>query len=203
MRRLRNARRTGEDGERGAIMVEVTMIVPVLVLIVLGMLEMGMAWRDKVTVTQASRQGARVASHLGSDYQADREALRNLFSVFDGDSPGRIQYVVIYDASATDGSLPAGCNLTPAGPHTNCNFYTLPMLQELDDDSKWNAADNCPDSSRYDAGWCPSDRDDALLTPDHVGVMVQVNRDWVTNIFPTDGTTVTSDTVMRVEPEAS
>ena len=191
------------NNERGSVLVELAIIIPVLVSLVLGMLELGMAWRDKATVTQASRQGARTAAHLGDEYWADREAIVSLHSVFDGAQPDNIEFVIIYDASAADGSLPATCVPTPAGPHVGCNFYTAAMIAQVNDASLWNAADGCPDPTRYDAGWCPTSRSDDLVNPDHVGVMVRLNRQWITGVLPGDGTTITERTVMRLEPERS
>jgi Flp pilus assembly protein TadG len=56
MRHPDNAR-----GESGQALVEMALILPVLLLLVLGILEFGRAWNAKQVITDAAREGARLA----------------------------------------------------------------------------------------------------------------------------------------------
>lgn len=104
MRRFRR----DKNRERGSVLVELTMVVLPLMLIVMGMVEVGGAWRDKATIIQASRQGARVgvtASFATTD-TVDREMLRSILANFptggSGNSGGStitLHKVIIFDAS--------------------------------------------------------------------------------------------------------
>ncbi len=130
MRRGR-ARRT-DRSERGAVLVELAMVVPVLVIIVLGMLEIGLAWSKSMTVTQSTRQGARVGSHLSVDPLSDQQALLALTSVLDPADVARINYVVVYDARGS-GEVPAACKTGSQdnGSTIRCNRYSPTALAEL------------------------------------------------------------------------
>jgi hypothetical protein len=60
----RRLRRKREDGERGAVLVEAVIVIPVLMLITLGIIEYGSAYQQDAAAASASRAGARVASAL-------------------------------------------------------------------------------------------------------------------------------------------
>jgi hypothetical protein len=173
-------------------LIELTMVVPILMLLTLGMLETGIAWRDHVTVTQSARQGARVGSHLAQQPGADQEALKSVMAVLAPET-GRVDFVVIYEANG-NGDLPNPTCLTQSVSGV-CNWYGQTELTHVNDSpAQWAALD-------YDADWDPVSRLDSLTNPDHLGVHVQFDRPWVTNIFPGDGLTLTGKTVMRIEPE--
>src|ERR1700709_229308 len=55
----RNRRRTRQ---RGAVAVEAALVTPLLVVFVLGIIEFSLVMRDYVSITSASRSGARIAS---------------------------------------------------------------------------------------------------------------------------------------------
>ena len=119
-----NAGRHGKARQRGAILVELALVAPVLMLIVTGMLEIGMAWNDSLTVVQATRQGARVGSHFGDDMEADRQALLAVTSVLSPEELNRVEYIVIYDASGS-GQVPDPCR---TASRSYCNRYTSTEL---------------------------------------------------------------------------
>jgi hypothetical protein len=52
------------DSQRGQSMVEFTMVLPVILIMVMGMIEMGFAVSHSTTIQTATRQGARVGSQL-------------------------------------------------------------------------------------------------------------------------------------------
>jgi Flp pilus assembly protein TadG len=65
----------GKRGERGQALVETALILPVLLMLVLGILEFGRAWNTKQVITDAAREGARLAVVYNPDVdQADVEA---------------------------------------------------------------------------------------------------------------------------------
>lgn len=197
---MRRPRTSGD--ERGAVLIELAMIVPLLILIVLGMLEMGLAWRDSVNVTHASRQGARVASNLGDDPQADLQALLNVMTVMEADA-NRVEYVVIYDASGV-GTVPVACH-SGSQPGV-CNHYSAAQLANLTTNPPTNTnlfqCNPTPTTPTAIVRWCPASRSTDFTSPDHVGVYLKVDRPWATNIFPGDGTTLSGYTVMQLEPPA-
>ena len=79
-RTLRRARARRSAGDRGAALTELVLIVPIFAMIVCGVLEFGMAWRDSMTVSNALRSGARVGSNMGDDRYADYDVLKAIES---------------------------------------------------------------------------------------------------------------------------
>lgn len=188
-------RRRKEADERGAVLVELAIILPFMLLMVLGMVEAGMAWRDTISVTSAARQGARVTSHLGQDLNADREGLYAVQAVL-GDLADDIELVIIYNANG-DGTVPSQCmDESRSTGSVHCNRYTTAMLDDLSDDNKWGCQ-----AGSYDRTWCPDDRDDKAETADHIGVYVQFRHGYTTGVFPGDDVLIGRHTVMRIEPE--
>ncbi|MEZ5229269.1 MAG: TadE/TadG family type IV pilus assembly protein, partial [Acidimicrobiales bacterium] len=102
-------RRHNGERERGSVLVELTMVLPLLITLVLGMMEMGMAWRDQQTIVQASRQGARVGSHLGDDATADQQAIEAALAVLDADQLANIRRIIVYKVTTADGAVPPNC----------------------------------------------------------------------------------------------
>jgi len=184
--------------------VEVAIVLPLLALLISGIIEGGMAWRDSLTVSSGTRSAARVVSNLGSNRLADYEALLTLDAALDGLSTSYVVGVLVYDASAADGSVPAACLDSGGNPKSvsgSCNFYSAAMIKSMSI-SKFDglSAPSCSATS-WDHFYCPTDRETrqnhGLET---VGVWVRVKRAWFTNMFPGDGLTVEHQTVMNVEP---
>ncbi len=203
--RRRLARRGRDKNERGSVLVELTMVLPLLVSLVLGMMEMGMAWRDQQTITQASRQGARVGSHLGDDATADQQAVEAALAVLDADQLDNINRIIIYKVTATnvDGVVPTACLNVSTSPNTGgvpgvCNVYNKGGLDSGTYDlTYWRSAPTSPTAN--------NGRKITLTGngPDRLGVYVEVHRPWFTGYFPGDGTDIKVHSVMQLEPDIS
>lgn len=189
--RIRRRKDRDRKDEKGAILVELAFVVPVLVLIVVGMFEMGIAWRHKVSTSQAVRQSVRVASHLGNgtsdaDYEAILTLRSSMFQEWD-----EVEYVVIYKADVNGEMTTTNCHTQSVA--NVCNFYSIADINSSLGDSTlsyWQSVE-----------WAPSSRSSSVLSPDHIGVFVQMNNDWQTNMFPGDGIKISGQAVMRVEPD--
>lgn len=193
--------------QSGSILVEMALVIPVLMLIVAGMIEVGAAWRDKSTVVQASRQGARVASNLADNGEADRLALLAILAVLPSGGTGSglsnsmtPTAVAIYDATPLTGLSASDAASCRAGTFSGagCNYY---------DASKLTVAALIPanfdgTNADWDGAWEPtSERDRTITTGDLLAIHVRARRPVLTNMFP--GTTeqrITSLTVMKLEP---
>ncbi len=64
-RRCRGVRVPGRDRERGQSLVELTLVLPLFLLILMGTLEWGAAIDHRTAMAYASREGARVGASLG------------------------------------------------------------------------------------------------------------------------------------------
>ena len=84
-------------GDGGLAIVEFAIVAPLLALLAAGVIEFGMAWRDNLTVSSASRAAARVASNLGNNNLADYEALLTLEAALASMEYATLEGVLIYD----------------------------------------------------------------------------------------------------------
>lgn len=186
------------DRERGAVLVEFALVALLLVTLLAGTFDYGMAWRDSLAVTEAARSGARVGSSLGKDVEADFSLMSSLRATLD--SAGvldDVERVVIYRSTFDDGHVPVTCtNPTPGGP---CNVFTGAQVRSLPATSAGNIdAFGCITNSLR-CGWRPTVRDDVQLTAQYLGVWIKVRHEYT---FPLLGTaqTIERDAVMRLEP---
>lgn len=124
MRRI--GRQGRQDGERGQGLVEFTMIVPIVLLIVVSVAELGLVFGDLITVGYGSREGARVGSALatggvsdcseGNDPSGVDAALvsavqRILGSPGSGIDMAEVQEIRIFKADAIGGETPGSVNV--------------------------------------------------------------------------------------------
>lgn len=189
--------------QRGAVLVELTLVVPVLVTIVLGMFEIGMAWSASQTVVQGSRSGARTVSQLGTYAYSDQEALRAVLSSFgpDADRVRRVS-IYLYDETQPNG-VPASCG-TPAAPTSGsgCNTYLQIDFDNVTDPDHFATSDTTCGSMASSA-WCPTVRSNSQTTASLVGVEVEYAHEPVSGFFGLDDRILTQRIVMKVEPKTS
>ncbi len=191
MRRARNSKQQNrsERGERGAAMVEFAIIGTVFLMLAFGTFEMGTAWSDSQLVTQAARTGARSATQLGTNSAADSFSVESMEAAL-GDLDTMVTRIVIFNASAADGSMPAACEVAgPPGIAGVCSVY--------------DQTDFGTYASWIDGAWLPSSRDDTFAGADYVGVTVDVSRPYVTGFFPGSTFEISDTTVMRIEPQTN
>lgn len=194
----------GLGGERGAALLEFTIVASLLFTMLFGIVEFGLAFRDRLTVSNATQGAARVGSALGDSTDSDYEVLLSLeqsLSTLPNSGLGIVKYVDVYRAKA-DGTPASGC------PGANCNRYNFAPL--VAPPCLWNP---CPDPGAGYSGWPwdPSTRDVELPGLDVLGVRVTFAHDWITGgIVPlpnvacdgTPGAGCWADTaVMRLEPQ--
>lgn len=176
-------RRNGAAPERGSAALEAAMVVGLLLLIVLGAFEWGMALRDWMTVSSASREGARAAASAGSQDIADCRILEGTAGSLQNIPSEAIVEIWIYE-SDTAGSVlstqkyrPKQDSDDPVG--LTCNAAWFPVQN----------------------GWPYDARDDTGNDRDWVGVKIIFDHEWRTDFLWFTGTARWEDeTVMRIEP---
>ena len=192
-------------GENGAVLVEVVLILPILMLISLAVFDLGLGWKASMTVTNAARAGARVASNLGVSATADKSALASVAASLGTVPVSEIDVIVIYRATTADGDVPAACltgstRATGGSSTSQCNVYT--GAEAFAASTSTTFTGNC--GSSRDRFWCPSTRGNsqaATAGPDYLGVYVRINHTTKTKAF--GSTMVVKDrAVMRIEPNA-
>lgn len=187
------------ERERGAAMVELAVVVPLLAVLLFGGIEFGHAWDSKLKVETAARAGARVGSSLGSERLADYNLLQSVRSALNDIGLENVDYVTVYKSSAVNGDVPASCSGdAPISVTGVCNVYTgeqLENLAEVDFGGTTSCAVNAPD-----AAWCPTSRQDIQhLGADYLGVWIKADAQTITNLFgsPLD---IGTSAVSRIEP---
>ncbi len=185
--------------ERGAALVEFSFMATILVSLVLGVFEIGSAWSDHQSLTSASRAGARVASQIGVDGSADSETLYSIEAAMGG-LGSTISRIVVYEADI-NGEMPAGCATATVGYSggLNCNVYDANSISNLSTPGWWGTGGS---SGSADGNWCaPSERDDAQMTATYVGVLIEIDRPYLTGFFGGGTQSMSEATVMRIEPD--
>ena len=171
--------------ESGATLVEFAVVLPVLLLIVVAVMEIGAAFKDVLAVSAASREGSRYAAFLGDEADADckiaQQVANTLITELD-----RLVSIEIYQADQSTGAPVLG----------KVNTWTL-VGDPSDCVLGWTSTDNWPASSRnvvFDSSGAPLDI---------VGVRIQVDRSWITGLPPFSGDYVVDESsIIRLEPEA-
>jgi hypothetical protein len=172
-------------------MIEAAIVAPLLFTLVFGILEFGLLFKDYLTVTNATRTGARVGVQIGSDPLTDYEILQALKGASGAMDVGDIERVVVFKATGFSGTVPESCKTgSQAGV---CNSYAGTDLNRP-------SADFGCGPSKPDNAWCPTTRlDQQSDPPDYVGVWIRANHDYFTGLFGS-AMTLTDQTVMRIEP---
>jgi Flp pilus assembly protein TadG len=84
------AAREREGGERGSAVVEFALLLPVLLLLLLAVVQVGVLTRDRLLLAQSSRAGAREAAVTGDETAIEDAAAR----AAPGLDPARLQVAV-------------------------------------------------------------------------------------------------------------
>lgn len=197
---LRRCRARRARGDRGAALTEFVLLVPVFVLLVAGVLEFGMAWRDSMTVSNALRSGARVGSNAGRERSADYDILKSIEAAMrEIPDTARVQRIVIYKADTANSAPSASCMAgTPSSTTNPCNVYTGTDLARPASDFSGTTSCGATAPDRY---WCPVNRQNQqALGADYLGVWMQVRYNYITHVFPGTGLTIKDRAIMRLEP---
>lgn len=191
MREHRTARRrTRDDTQRGTALLETALVLPFLLLLAIGLSEIGFLSVDQLTAANAAREGARVGAAAAKNATADTSILRSVEQAFCSLHYGTLTKVEIYKADAAGNPLNAATGLneyTPNGSLNCSNSGTTNLV----------CANGCP--------WTPASRSNTVsdtVTPDSLGVRVTYTHRWVTNILPFLPTGPWVDkATMRLEPD--
>lgn len=166
--------------EKGATLVEAAIALPLLLLLMIGIMEFGLAFKDWLTVSHGAREGARAGAAFGNDPASNFLILEEIGGQLSAANID-VQGVRIYNAGTGIG-----------------DSYTYLPGAECD----WNP---CPDPSLptppyAQPVWCPASRDITAPETDTIGVTVTYVHSWVTG-FITDETNFTTTVEYHIEPQ--
>lgn len=195
-----------ENDESGSSLVEFAMVAVLLLTIVFGIVEFGLAFRDRLTIGNAGQSAARVGTAVGDGPEADQvmlEALEQTLANLPSGGVGIVKYVDFYEADA-NGNPVGGC------PGGNCVRYTYQYVDGPGPLCDWNPCPGYDGSGGYGGSWTPMARDVQVGNLDVMGVDIVFSHDWITGgLLPLPNVDCTSPpgncwvdrTTMRMEPQ--
>lgn len=177
--------------DHGANLVEFAIVMPIILLVVIGILEVGVAFRDLLTVSNAAKEGVRVVAAMGDDPLSDCMVLTKTSSALSTSvSLSNLLTIEIFRADS-NGDPIAG----------DTNVYTLPVGANAADCTKWSPNPMTVSS----LAWSPLDRKVKIgptVDLDIAGVRVTYTHNWITGFPPFIGSFIVDQaTVSRLEPE--
>jgi Flp pilus assembly protein TadG len=198
------------QGDEGSVFAEFALILPVLATLLLGMVEMGVLFRQQTEFATFVQLASRTASQAAKSRGADQSILTAVRAGMGGLENTTITKVIIYNAdSATKPS--AACLATTPNPTTgagqnnttsDCNVYNLAQINAAT--SAANFTNTCSTFATSTVAWdkwyCPTNRRDTLVSsPSLVGVYVEADYAPVTKLFGTGPRKLTENAVYQVE----
>jgi Flp pilus assembly protein TadG len=175
------------ESQRGATLVEASIVLPIIILLMVSLLELGLAFRDILTISFTARDAARVGSLAGNDPDADCFIIQSVVAAFGPSDLAGVDIKIFKASEATGAANPATTNtwsLRPMGDPGTC----LP--------ADWSITENWPSTSRQvNVG--------PTTTLDILGVTIDTTHQWITGLPPWRGSMDLSRTALqRLEPEA-
>ncbi len=181
----------GAPKEGGAALTEMALLLPILLLLVIGIFELGGAFKDYLTTSNAVREGTRILSATGTQPTSDCVAVVRaveamaiatnldqlaLVEIFEADDDGDPIDSTINEYQYSSGD-PAVCTSTAP----NCGSYDC-VIRQL------------PTTRTAFVG--------SGVSPALIGMRITFNHDWYTGFPPFRGTlNIQEKTISRLEPE--
>jgi len=175
--------------EEGASLVEVSLILPLLIILAIGLAEIGFLVIDYITVSNAARSGARTGSSAANATDADDLILNVVEEAACNLRFGDLVSVTIYRPLA-DGSKPM-VGATPDFSLTNVYTPSGPLRCRND-----------AHALNHDAGtWNSAGRNRVPPDFDTIGIEVVFSHTGVTGLFPFPTMEWTETAIMQLEPD--
>lgn len=169
--------------DRGVAAVEAALITPIFLLVVIGVIEFGLAFKDQLAITSAVRAGARIASAEPRIATFATDAAAQVAREGSAIDMNDVQALWVYQADAS--GHPMGAGGTFDSCTTNCVQFT------------WSSSANTFVQSS--GAWDATSQNACQGTQDAVGVYLSFKHPGVTQAF-FSWIGLSSYTVMRFEP---
>jgi hypothetical protein len=210
MRRHAPAPRPRFRGDDGATIVEAAFILPIFILIVLGLMEFGLIFRDVLTIRDvvgvAARTGAVQGPDMVSNETADFSMVEDIREGTAGIPVEWIERIVIYEARTPSAGSPISqlaqaCKTGGTNTARKCNVYDDPSEAFYAVQQGDTAYFQCLGGVGKACGYNPETRDDGPVVSqiDYVGVYIKLDREQITKMFG-DRWTIEEAAIMRLEP---
>lgn len=167
--------------EAGASAVEAAIVTPVILMMMLGILELGFFFKDSLSASEAAKAGVRMASAQPRNANYAQSAVDRVQATSGALAKGDIEQLWVYKANTSD-NFPAG--FSSFSTCSTCVRYS------------WSGSAFVPTYSGWPATMqnaCPSG------PPDRIGVYLQVRHTGFTSLV-FDTVTIRQADVLRFEP---
>ena len=188
--------------DRGAVLVEAALAIPLLLLVILGATEAGLGWEAKSSTVSGVRTGVLRASASGDDFTTDLRVIQSIVGEVGGDNADRIEWIRIFDATGDPDAKFRACAADPGG-FAGCVVYDQAFISSVvtagnadaflanfdggtnfgGQDATGAAIYNC-DPTAVDRFWCATQR--TINGDTQLGVAISYKHEWFTGIFPGD-----------------
>lgn len=170
----RRSLRRNASSERGGALLELAISIPIFVVILALIFDVGLGFSAARDSSSAARSAARVAALAGNERLADFRAIDAVRAEY-SNTEDTVMWMTIYRSEpGGTGEVPASCRPGGIGAAGLCNVYDTAAM---DPDSGLTIADfdNDDCAGEPDSNWCPTDRldDDG----DYLGVGVWTAHD--------------------------
>ena len=169
--------------DRGVAAVEAAIITPIFLLVVIGIIEFGLAFKDQLAITSAVRAGARMASAEPRTATFATDAAAQVARERGTIDMTQVQALWIYKAD------PSGHPMNAGGSFNSCSTYCIHFA--------WDASSQSFVQSS--GSWDVTAQNACQGSQDAVGVYLSFKHASVTQTF-FDFLGMSSYTVMRFEP---
>lgn len=173
-----------------------------LAILAFSIVDVGFAYRDKLTVNSAVRGTTRVIANAGTSVDADYQGLITLRGALGSIPQAKVDRVVVYKADVNGDPTNPNCLLPAAeavhGYVNDCNVYSASEIFTAPASSFTSCVGG------LQAKFCPTSRVRPMsgaLPPTEIGVWLSIRYTSRTNLFPFAQLTITDRAVMRLEPE--
>jgi hypothetical protein len=189
--RIARRHRHGRGSDRGATLVEAALSSVLVMTVLFGVLEFGLAFKDYLSMASAVRDGARTASTMGNDTLADYDIIQDVIKRMPAVNPNQIQAIVVFKGTSTTSTISTACQTGPVAG--SCNWYGPTDIIRP-------STDFTGDAPAPDSYWAPKTRKDSLAgPPDYVGVWVKIYHGGITGLLHMSKS-YSDQTIMRIEP---
>ena len=201
------------SGDEGVAIIEAALIMPVFLVLVFGIFEYGVVFRDYLTAADATAEAAKIGSiqgpylTAGSGKNADYQMLALIRQDMATIPADWIERIVIFEATApTSGSpvdqVPINCIIGGYGGNVanKCNVYE-PYDAFLAVQNNNVGYFNCGGGATRSCGYNPITRTNGPKWQDidYLGVYMKVKRPMLTGVFGEEFETETAS-IVRLEP---
>ncbi len=161
--------------ERGAAAVEFALVLPIVVLLLFGIVEMSFAFHGYQSTRLAMNDGLREGSVARRDSHADRQIAAAVQRRLRAAGGSEIERLVVFRAASPNAQPSASCQNGVAD--ASCSVYTRAQVAAMATTPCY-PADGCA-ALTCTSGWCPSNRRDGDL----LGVWVRVRYRGITGLL--------------------